>query len=227
MVTVNVEDIQPRYLYLDPAGGKKTQAIKSVRARSAIVVVGTDPMSRIFVLDTWADRVGTNEIVKNYCDLVERWKPQVAAFELAGQQHLLADPILDEAEKRGITIPITPVVPSNKVDKNFRIRAVLQPIIGAGRLILGDSQLELKKEILDFPMSTTVDLIDALASACSFVPPPIAPTKDWDEKRELARYLRESGVPPSEIERRFEEMGGYGPERHTPLWQQKLFHRMS
>lgn len=222
MESMPIDQIQPRYLWLDPSSGKKKQQVKAVRARSAIVVVGQSPDSRIWVLDSWADRCGTNEIVKNFVDLCERWGPIVAGFEDMGQQSLLEDPILQEAERRGLTIPLSPLPVPTKVEKNWRIRTTLQPIIGAGRLMLESSQIELKNEITNFPMSSVKDMIDALACACALIPPPQALNRDHDEIQEIAAYLRESGMPPRDIERRVAELGGYAQFDDVPNWQRRM-----
>lgn len=206
------------------ASGKKKEALKSVRARSAIVVVGVDPLQRIWALDAWAARVGTNEIVKQFMDRVLKWGPVIAAYEDVGQQTLLEDPILNEAEKRGITVPLCPVTVTTKVDKNWRIRSILQPIIGAGRFLLNEDLDELKNEITGFPMSSIKDLIDACASACALVPPPQSHDQVNSEEQNLAEYLRNSGVPAREIEARVHEVRQVnGGDVHRPEWIDKLF----
>lgn len=216
MQRINLDEIQPRFMWLDPASGKKKEAIRSVRARSAIVVVGTDVLNRIYVLDAWADRVGTNEIRKKFVDLCEFWGPQIAAFEDMGQQSLLFDPIMDEAAHRGISIPLAAIKPTNKVDKRFRIRATIQPVYGAGRLIIDESLIELINEITGFPLSPTMDLVDAMASAIALVPPATTEQKTSDDAAELARYLRESGASMDVIEQRMAEIGAYG-KGHQPM----------
>lgn len=208
--SIKLDEIQPRYLWLDPASGKKREAIKSVRARSAIVVVGVDALNRIYVLDAWADRVGTNEIRRKFVDMCEYWGPKIAAFEDMGQQSLLVDPIRDEAASRGISIPLAAITPTTKVDKRFRIRATIQPVYGAGRLIINEALIELINEVTSFPMSSTMDLVDALAAAIGLVPPMTTAQKTNDEAAELARYLRESGASMWEIEQRMAEIGAYG-----------------
>lgn len=218
MESLRLDDINPRYLWLDPASGKKKEAIKSVRARSAIVVVGTDAINRIMVLDAWADRTGTNEIVRNFVDMCEYWGPSIAAFEDMGQQSLLFDPIMDEAEKRGLHIPLMAIKPTTKVDKRFRIRATIQPVYGAGRLLIDDSLIELINEITAFPMSPTMDLVDAMASAIALVPPITTNQHEVDDAAELARYLRESGASISDIERRMEEIGAYNRAEPENVW---------
>lgn len=226
MATISLDDIQPRFLWLDPASGKSKEAIRSVRARSAIVVVGVDLMQRIWVLDAWAARVGTNEIVKQFVDRVSKWGPVVAAYEDVGQQSLLFDPIMNEAEKQGVMVPLVGVTVTTKVDKNWRIRSILQPLIGAGRLIINQELMELKHEITGFPMSSIKDLIDACASACALVPPPQSVDQISDEEKALAEYLRNSGVAPSQIESRVNEVRqANGGDVHQPEWVKKLFNK--
>lgn len=229
MPAIHIDDIQPRFMWLDPASGKKKEVIKGVRARSAIVVVGTDVYNRVYVLDAWADRVGTNEVRKKFVDMCERWGPQVAAFEDLGQQSLLYDPIMDEATDRGIQIPLATVTPTSKVDKKFRIRATIQPVYGAGRLIIDDDLLELKNEVTSFPMSNVMDMVDALASAISLVPPKVNSDLEKDDAKELAAYLRNSGVPPSVIEQRMQELysgnGDVNSRGTEGLMRHKMFRR--
>lgn len=218
MSTIALDEIQPRFIFVDPASGKRAQQIKNVRARSAIVVVGSDALNRVFVLDAWADRVGTNEIVSQLLDMTERWEPQVVAFEAMGQQSLLTDPILSEARRRQIHIPLSAVTVSTKIDKRFRIRATIQPAYGSGRLIIDDSLIELINEVTQFPMSPTLDLVDALASAIGLVPPQMSTGAERDDAAELAAYLRQSGVSMSQIEARMAEVGGYGADRPENTW---------
>lgn len=216
---LELDKIQPRYLFLDPASGKaKAGAIKGVRARSAIVVVGMDALQRIFVLDAWAERAGTNVIVKNFVEMSVRWGPVVCGYEDVGQQSLLIDPIMNYAESLGVTLPLAPVTVNTKVEKKWRIRALLQPPIGAGRLLIRDDLIELKNELTSFPMNARMDLVDALASAVSLTPPVASVANDFDEKRELARYLRESGALPSEIEERLKDYSDEVKDEKDGWW---------
>lgn len=222
MATVSLDVIQPRYLWIDPASGKQGTRVRSTRARSAIVVVGTTPDTRIWVLDAWADRVGTSRIVTAFCDMVEKWNPVTAAYEDMAQQTLLADPINEEAQRRDIVVPLSPITVSTRVDKAWRIRTILQPIMNSGRLMLNAGLLSLKNEITSFPMSSVRDLVDALAGACSLVPPPAARGQTQDEVREMAAYLRASGASPAHIDAAVREAGGYIGQDPRPQWQRDL-----
>lgn len=219
---LDLDLINPRYMWLDPASGKRDERIRSVRARSAIVVVGTSLDHKVWVLDAWAKRAGTAEMVSVFMDMFQRWWPIVAGFEDMGQQSLLTDPLYQEAEKRGLSVPLSPTKVNTKVEKNWRIRAQLQPLIGHGRLMINRRLLELKREITNFPMATMKDLIDALAGACSLVPPPRTRHRMSQEQRDLARYLRETGASPSDIEHAMGWREDYNESDYMPEWQRQL-----
>jgi predicted phage terminase large subunit-like protein len=184
--------------------------------------VGQGADSKIWLLDAWADRIGTTGIVKAFIDMCEKWQPIVAAYEDMAQQSLLADPIMAEAENRGIIVPLTPVTVSTKVDKNWRIRTLLQPVIGAGRLMINEGLTDVVNEITNFPMAAVRDLVDALASAVGLVPPPAAQVQNRDAVQDMASYLRQSGATPSHIEAAVREAGGYQEDDHVPQWQTKM-----
>lgn len=202
------------------ASGKQKEKIKSTRARSAIVVVGMDVLGRIFVVDAWADRAGTNTIVDNFVNMSIKWGVQIAGFEDVAQQSLLIDPILNKCDELGVEIPLAPITVNTRVEKKWRIRTLLQPVIGAGRLIIREDLVELKNEITSFPMNVRMDLVDALATAVSLTPPVKSVQTQYDERQELARYLRESGMSPSQISREL------GVDSEDPGWVRDLRERV-
>ena len=106
-------------------------------------------------------------------------------------------------------MPLAAFTVSTKVDKIWRIRTTLQPLLGSGRLLISRRLDELKNEITSFPMSTQNDLVDALASVCAIIPAPTTVNQNYDEVKELAKYLRDTGVSPAVIEQRVNELGGY------------------
>ena len=225
MEKIAIEDIQPRYLWLDPASGKRQLKIKSVRARSAIAVVGTSVDTRIWVLDCWAGRVGSEQVAQQFVEMCIKWGPTIAAYEDAGQQSLLEDPINSAANRMNVVIPLAAVKAPTKVDKNWRIRQILQPLNGAGRLMIPREFIELRNEITSFPMSTMKDMIDALASACGLVPPPVSMIQKSDDVAELARYMRETGSPVRDIEDAVRNAGGYNVTDNVPTWQRRLLQK--
>lgn len=200
------EDLTLRYAFCDPAGKKKPGEIKRVRARSAIVVVAPDHLSRILVLHAWAKRCTTDELIERIFEVQEAYKPRVFGIEANAMQSLFADAVQRESRMLQKRINLSPVMQPTKIDKDFRIRAALQPVVAWGRLLLQEHQTDLIHEITSFPMSATKDLVDALASAIALVPrKPVQREKDEETER-LASYLRRSGMAPDRIARRIAEV---------------------
>ena len=195
-----------RYAFCDPASGKT--ALKHAKARSAIVILAVDDLARLFVLHAWAARCPTDRLIDQILALAEQYRPRLFGIEANAMQVLFADAVMREARYRGKTLPLTAVVQPTKIDKNWRIRTALQPVIAEGRLFIQPTQHELKHELTSFPMSPLKDLADALASAVTLVPPRTTRVQQDDERDALADYLRRSGAPPAYIEQRLLEVAG-------------------
>ena len=204
MPKIPLEDLTERYGFCDPASSKK-MAIKSVRARSAIIIVAVDSLFRFFVLYAWADRVATDVLRDKIIQVTEDFKPRRFGIEANAMQSLFADLVREKATSMGKTLPLTAVDQPTKVDKDWRIRTTLQAIIADGRLILQPNQFELKQEIEGFPMMPRKDLIDALASAVRLAPKKRAKQQKREEITQLAEYLRNTGAPSWCIEKRLRE----------------------
>jgi len=80
------------------------------------------------------------------------------------------------------------------VEKTWRIRTILQPIIANGRLFLRSDMNELRSELTSFPLSPLVDMVDALASCIKLVPKRPTQREDDRELQELLSYLRKTGA---------------------------------
>ena len=184
---------------MDPASGKKS-VHKRVRSRAALVVACMDNIGRVFVLDCWTGRGGAQQMAEVFVEKCGKWSPRVAAFEDAGQQMLLVDPIMAEATKQNVRVPLQPVRPLSGVDKKFRIRATLQPVVGPGRLFILEEHVELRSELISFPLGASQDILDALASCIMLMPPPMAAIQEETSRDDLLEYLRETGAPMDIIE---------------------------
>lgn len=194
-----------RAAFCDPASGKR-EIIRRIRARSAVVVVGADAMTRLFVLHAWADRCSTNTLIEKILETQSQFHPNIFGIEANAMQSLFADAVGREARQTNRVLPLIPVNQPTKIDKDWRIRTALQPVIGDGRLFIQPTQYELKGEMTSFPMTITKDIIDALASCVALIPHQ-STRRDFDnESRELAEYLRSSGAPASYIEQRLSEV---------------------
>ena len=193
------------YGFCDPAASprKRQEAqLKRTRARSAVIIIGADALRRIFVLHAWADRCQSSVLTQKIIETAAAWPIRSFGIEANAMQSLYAESVQRDARLAGHALPLTPVLQPTGVDKDWRIRSTLQPVIAAGRLFLLPGHDELRAEITSFPSGSTKDLVDALASAVALVPPATARRDADDEAAALARYLRNSGAPPHYIEER-------------------------
>jgi len=193
------------YGFCDPAGTPAHRAaaqLKRTRSRSAVIVIGADALRRIFVLHAWGERCTPTVLATKIIETASAWPTQVFGIEANAMQSLYAEMVQRDARLAGLALPLTPVVQPTGVDKDWRIRTTLQPVVAKGRLFLLAGHDELRAEIAGFPSGATKDLVDALASAVSLVPPAVARRDADDEAFALARYLRESGAPGHYIEER-------------------------
>jgi predicted phage terminase large subunit-like protein len=195
-----------RRTFLDPAGGG-VGLLKSGLARSALVTVARDQWNRIWVLDAWAERATTTEIVNRLIEHYHHWNPGIVGIEVAGQQRLFVDAVQDILRLRGEHIPLTGVQVSTRVDKLYRIRTILQPVIAQHRLMIRTNLTELRQELGAFPTGQTVDLVDALASAIGMLPSKLTPADEESGTDLYAEHLRDCGLPEDEICARIEEDG--------------------
>lgn len=198
--TIKLADLPERYGFLDPASSKKDGELKQVKARSAIVVVAPDWLGRIFVLDAWAKRCSTDELIERMYRTHEIWNLRVLGGEANAMQELFQEAVMRDARLRGRKLPLRPVHQHTRIDKDWRIRTILQPVIANGRLFMRGDMTELRTEIGSFPLSPIKDLVDALASAIKLVPPRATRRESDSELDKLIDYLRKTGAPVAVIE---------------------------
>jgi len=190
--------------FTDPASGKSS--LKRVRARQAIIILAHDWLQRIYVLYTWAGRIPTSRYLDKILKVCEDYQPRQFGIEANAMQSLFADLVTDAAKKRAKRLAFVPVTQPTRIDKNFRIRTVLEPVIADGRLFMQESQVELQGEIRSFPTGLTKDLVDCLASAITLVPRRPLPQQQNEEADQLATYLRNTGAPSWYIQKRIGEV---------------------
>lgn len=194
--------------FCDPAAGKKGKRVASSKCQSAIAGVAQDALGRVIVLFAWAKVATTDELIEKIFETNRLFAPDRFGVEANAMQELFADSLAREARSRGEWLKVVPVQQSTRVDKLWRIRSTIQPVIGAGRLVVGEQQLELRSQLEAFPLGRWLDLVDALASAIALMPKRMVLRQRDAELDDLAAYLRATGAAPSEIERRLREVAG-------------------
>ena len=215
---VSIEHLKERYFFLDPAGRRKPEQLKKIRARAAIVGIAVDDLRRIFVIEAWAEKASALTIRDKVFELNATWTPRAFGCEANAMQELYAEMLMIEAKRQNLRLPMTEVYQPTNIEKTFRIRTTLAPVVGFGRLFLREDHHELYRELTTFPMCQTFDLVDALASVCAMVPP-VSRIRHADAAREAhATYLRGSGYPAHLIESRLTELYGGPPVELAPAF---------
>lgn len=212
MIALKLSNLVATVAFADPSGGKTpdAQAVKGLGARSAIVVVGTDALTRVFVLYAWAQRCATTRFLEQLYFVADTFQPRPFCIEANAMQSLFVD-CAEYIRKMHSQhqVQFSKYVQPSHLNKTFRNRTAIQPVLAQGRLFLSDdpSQQELQAELRVHPRSATRDLVDCLATCCSLLPR-VAPPRNrrQDEADALAAYLRDRGTAASEIERRISEI---------------------
>ena len=110
--------------------------------------------------------------------------------------------VIEKAKAKLENVAMYPVYQPTKVEKTWRIRSVLEPVINDGRLFLQEDMTDLEAELRGFPTAEYKDLVDALASVIALVPRRAVKKQEDFEIESTLAYLRETGAPPHYIERR-------------------------
>jgi hypothetical protein len=200
MIEIPLNELQHKYAYVDPASGKKANELRKIRAKSAIVVIAPDWMGRIFVLEAWAARCSTEDLIEKMYAIEDAFHLKVMGGEANGMQSIFQDAIIRDARLRGKRLPLQPISQSTRIDKDWRIRNRLGPVLSSGKLFLRDHMTELKTEIAGFPLTPFKDLVDALASVIAMLPVRRTVNEKQDETDKLLGYLRKTGASPKHIE---------------------------
>ena len=210
MISHKIFDLE-RFAFTDPAGGKsKVSAAKhkKIRALQAAIVLGVDHLQRIFVLHCWSGRLVPSKYLDKLIAICDNYEPKVFGIEANAMQSLFADLVHTEARRRlgAHKNKFLSVDQPTKIEKFFRIRTTLEPVINEGRLFIPDNMTELLADLRGFPTIQHIDRVDCLASAVALVPSRPLPQKRTDESEQLAHYLRHTGAPSWYINKRIKEL---------------------
>lgn len=192
------------YAYADLASGKEGSN-KRKKDRQAIVVGGRDHLDRWFILYEWAGYLTATAFLNKILDTYDKFRPRRFGIESNGMQILFGSLVRDAAHERfGSEATFLPVSQPTNVDKDYRIRSGLEPIINQGKLFIQDKLSELALEIRGFPTAKTKDLVDALETMIRIAPKHVSASKAHSDKMAYAKYLRSTGMNPADIRRKLE-----------------------
>src|SRR5262245_6650925 len=95
MPHVTLDAIRPLYGFLDPHGGSdRTTAtrLKKIASQAAIVVGGRDDRN-YYIVDAWAERCSTDDLIEKMYELTAKWKLKSLGGEDNGLAGLFYDAI--------------------------------------------------------------------------------------------------------------------------------------
>ena len=197
------------YAFTDPASGRSragSSAASIKQSKQAITVVAVSPHTHIFCVYAWMGKLPTTAYVDKLLKVHTQYQPRTFGIEANAMQSLFADQVRAQAKLATARVAFMPISQPTNIDKKFRIRTAMEPVINYGRLFILPSLIELENGLRGFPAADEyLDLIDCLASTVRLVPRrPDAVAKN-EEISSLARYLRSTGAPAWHIERRIAE----------------------
>lgn len=163
------------FAFIDPAIG-----LSKTHDYTALVVVSVDIDRNWYIRDVVRKRVNPSEIIEMVFHVKQKWAPALIGIEDVAFQKSIIHFALEEAKRRGVTIPVTGVKRGADKTKQMRILALV-PRFEWGTLFLGGGQVDLELELAQFPRGVHDDALDALASIEDIVHYP-APLRRKDEE---------------------------------------------
>lgn len=188
----SLSDLKETYACLDPAS-TKVKVVGKEGARPAISVVSADADGRIFWRYSWAKRVDINLLVEQIHFVQTFYQPSLFGCEANAMQSLFADMLDRESKFRNQTLPLVAITQPTNIDKVFRVRTLLHPVIGQGALLIGpDVPDEHVKEVISFPTGKFKDVPDVLASCIELVPERSTQAEVEEKAESASRWSREA-----------------------------------
>ncbi len=143
---------------VDPAPSEKTTS-----DYNALSVMGMTPGGKAIVLEVVIKRCDPLAVIEEILRLTVRWSPRVVGIEAIAYQKTFKYFISNEAERRGIYVPVRDLKNSSSgKNKNSRIKS-LQPMMATGRLFMHKSQQMCIQQMADYPLGEFDDGPDTLS----------------------------------------------------------------
>lgn len=143
------------FLTVDPAISKKEKACNSV-----VIVCGVSDTFDMYILDYVAGRYNPGELIDQIMSMAAVWQPTVVGIESIAYQQSISYYLQRQMEETKMWLNVKELRPT--ADKEQRIRRLV-PFYRGGKVYHKRSYMALEEELLNFPSSSKVDIIDALA----------------------------------------------------------------
>ncbi len=126
------------------------------------IVVGIDPVGRMYLLDLWRGQAASDTWIEAFCDLVTEWKPMAWAEE-TGQIRAGVGPFLERRMRERKAYVYREQFPT-RGDKAVRAQSIRGRMALEGLYVRMTAPwfAELQRELLTFPAGKHDDQVDAL-----------------------------------------------------------------
>ncbi len=136
---------------------------KPTASQRAIVIMGQDHKSRVFLLDTYASRDTVDKVLDAIFSINAKWHPRDFLVESVALSRLYLPLIEKEGKLRHKYVSCTPITVSTQRGKDARIRDAIQQVAAEGRLYVQTHHRDFIQQFLDFPQGKFKDVVDAAA----------------------------------------------------------------
>jgi predicted phage terminase large subunit-like protein len=160
--------------------------------RNAVTTVGVTPWNEAIVLDSWAKRCTSIEVIDKLFRLKDRFSPRVYGIEDVGYQKTLKTFVRQEMNDRHTYLNIQPLPARGK--KEQRIRS-LQPYMATGRIFVRANQHILRNEMAEFPLGEHDDAVEGLSMHTMLFRgqmSPMARSRYKESEEKLIRKIRQN-----------------------------------
>lgn len=156
-----VERMPPRET-LKIYGGSDYAVTKDGGDWTTHLVLGVDPLNRLWLLDLWRKQTASDQWVASFCDMVLKWKP-IGWAEETGQIKSGVGPFLEQEMLRRRALVYREQFPT-RGDKSVRAQSIRGRMAMDGLYVPADAPwlADFISELLSFPAGVHDDQVDAL-----------------------------------------------------------------
>lgn len=146
------------YIHVDPSLGEKITS-----DYTGIVVVGVNPLGRIFLVDAIGMRLDPLATAAKILELAEAYSPKLISIESNAYQKSLMYYTEAEARRRGVYFRFEAFNAPSRKSKPARIRGALQPLFSTERIYVRRGLVDFVQEYMKFGKDDNEHMMDALA----------------------------------------------------------------
>lgn len=156
------DDLQEKpllyFAFIDPAIGELKH-----HDYTALIVAAVDEKKNWYIIEAKRQRINPSQIIQMCFDTFAKYKCSAIGIEDVAFQRSIIHFAMEEARRRGVSLPVTGVKRGPDKTKQMRILSLV-PRLEWGSLYMANRFYDLELELAQFPRGAHDDLLDALSS---------------------------------------------------------------